>query len=75
MHDIHMGTIQDSEARLNLLRARSGGSKRLKNKGDDVTERQPVAELTTISTSSGHINLFSDIEQVGDFISCMGNNN
>ncbi|KAF8511617.1 hypothetical protein BU17DRAFT_54522 [Hysterangium stoloniferum] len=55
--------IADSEARLDLLRGRSGGSKRLKHKDDDVPARQPVVEITTISTSSGHINLFSDIEQ------------
>jgi len=55
--------IADSEARLDLLRGRSSGSKRLKHKDDDVPVTQPVAELTTISTSSGHINLFSDIEQ------------
>jgi N-terminal domain of CBF1 interacting co-repressor CIR len=56
--------MQDSEARLDLLRGRAGGSKRVKKKEGEELEPQPMAALTTISTSSGHINLFADFEQV-----------
>ena len=56
--------MQDSEARLDLLRGRAGGSKRVKGKDGEVPQPQPMAALTTISTSSGHINLFADFEQV-----------
>ncbi|KIJ56196.1 hypothetical protein M422DRAFT_23529 [Sphaerobolus stellatus SS14] len=55
--------LADSEARLDLLRGRSG-SKKLKRKDEDeIPEPQPVPVLQSISTSSGHINLFADIEQ------------
>lgn len=56
--------LQDSEARLDLLRGRASGSKQVKNKEGEELEPQPMAALTTISTSSGHINLFADFEQV-----------
>ncbi|KAF8580271.1 hypothetical protein K439DRAFT_1231550, partial [Ramaria rubella] len=57
--------VADSEARLDLLRGRASGSKRsLKRKeGEEPPPLPEMAALTTISTSTGHINLFADFEQ------------
>ncbi|KAJ4474999.1 hypothetical protein J3R30DRAFT_3295201 [Lentinula aciculospora] len=54
--------LADSEARIDLLRQKSGSSK---NRVDDGLRQLASSSTTTISlsTSGGHINFFEDLEQ------------
>ncbi|KIJ40632.1 hypothetical protein M422DRAFT_256322 [Sphaerobolus stellatus SS14] len=56
----------DPEARLDLLRGRSGSKKARKKDEDKIPEPQPVPTLQSISISSGHINPFAEIEQISE---------
>lgn len=57
---------QDSEARIDLLRQRAGlvqGKSRRKQDESEDTE-PPQAGPSILTTATGHINLFEDLEQV-----------
>ncbi|KAF9262465.1 hypothetical protein L218DRAFT_406813 [Marasmius fiardii PR-910] len=53
-------TLADSEARIDLLRKRTGSSSKNKERSDEDLRPPPAP---SISTSSGHINFFQDLEQ------------
>lgn len=59
--------MQDSEARIDLLRQRAGLGKGSSRRDQEVSEGPQalaVAGPSTLTTASGHINLFEDLEQV-----------
>ncbi|KIK56349.1 hypothetical protein GYMLUDRAFT_247868 [Collybiopsis luxurians FD-317 M1] len=53
--------LADSEARIDLLRQKSGSSKKVEEELHQLAESTMAAP--SISTSRGHINLFEDLEQ------------
>jgi hypothetical protein len=61
-----LGSLQDSEARIRLLRERFGSSKS-RRKEEEERERELLEQAASgsgSSTAHGHINLFEDLEQV-----------
>lgn len=59
--------MQDSEARIDLLRQRAGLGRAQSSREElEVAVIAPEAGPSTLTTASGHINLFEDLERVCD---------